>query len=382
MKQEAVGGRLDVMRSGFLTVLALACVLGALFFGYREHRKGNFHKLITPTLPAESHVRLRPGGQDVVVLRRMEVLNGASPEFLSATMMPGLGMQIQQITLTLPFKGEIPLLDGPDLETLTKQTAIQPEEPGAANVRNTGAGLSGGPFIAYIPTQHHQPASAANALTLQASDSSENQGMPDGGNLTALFRAPDKNAPGKLPEGIELRVSAAMSGRAMDLTMTARNTRMRPVDLRLSWFPRLRIPSGDRAQARLLIPSSETEGGNGADFSAPKGRALENSSVNATYIRLRRSFLSSGPEMELQDPASAYSLRITALSMNIHSLRVIAPADKNWVILAPLGEPDDRGDDTSRDTPTSGRVNMLDPGETLQWRIRLELVPLQMKASE
>src|SRR5438270_9875046 len=44
-------------------------------------------------------------GQDVVTLQRKATQNGAAPEFLSATVIPGRGMNLFQITANLPGKG-------------------------------------------------------------------------------------------------------------------------------------------------------------------------------------------------------------------------------------------------------------------------------------
>src|ERR1700722_17235743 len=43
-------------------------------------------------------------GQDVVTLQRKATQNGAAPEFLSATVIPGRGMNLLQITANLPGK--------------------------------------------------------------------------------------------------------------------------------------------------------------------------------------------------------------------------------------------------------------------------------------
>ncbi len=55
------------------------------------------------------------GGSDVVKLQRKATGDGAKPEFLTATVLPGRGMNLFQITANIPGKGEIPLFfDLPD----------------------------------------------------------------------------------------------------------------------------------------------------------------------------------------------------------------------------------------------------------------------------
>src|SRR5271170_5730196 len=100
--------RAAVMRSGLLTVLVLTLVLVGLAFGWREHRMGQFAQL-KKELGKKPVVDVtpRPGGQDVVELQRSKLLGGSVPEFLSATLLPGRGMNLLQIKAYLPQKGEV-----------------------------------------------------------------------------------------------------------------------------------------------------------------------------------------------------------------------------------------------------------------------------------
>src|SRR5271168_3460994 len=109
--------RAAVMRSGVLTVLVITVVLVGLSFGWREHRLGQFAQLKRElSKKPVRDVTVRPGGQDVVQLQRSQILGGAGPEFLSATLLPGRGMSFLQITAYLPQKGEVNLLASPTLE--------------------------------------------------------------------------------------------------------------------------------------------------------------------------------------------------------------------------------------------------------------------------
>jgi aldose 1-epimerase len=55
------------------------------------------------------------GGSDVVKLQRKATGDGSKPEFLSATILPGRGMNLFQVTANIPGKGETPLFfDLPD----------------------------------------------------------------------------------------------------------------------------------------------------------------------------------------------------------------------------------------------------------------------------
>ncbi len=105
------------MRSGVLTFLVLVLVLAGLTFGWREHRLGQFAQLKKELNKRPvNDVPVRPGGQDVVQLQRSQIAGGDGPEFLSATLLPGRGMNLLQITAYLPQKGEVNLLASPPLE--------------------------------------------------------------------------------------------------------------------------------------------------------------------------------------------------------------------------------------------------------------------------
>jgi hypothetical protein len=82
----------------------------------------------------------------------------------------------------------------------------------------------------------------------------------------------------------------------------------------------------------------------------------------------------------LRDLGSNYGLRITALSPAIKAFRVVAPADENFVSIDPEFNFDDPfGREWEKGSGT-GMV-LLQPGQTVQWRVRLEIFSLTGKAS-
>src|SRR5271163_1146874 len=126
--KQGVGGwrrsiwRAAVMRSGLLIVLVMALVFAGLAFGWHEHRLGQFAQLKKSLGKRPIHdVAVRPGGQEVVQLQRSQMLGGNGPEFLSATLLPGRGMNLLQIRAYLPQKGEVNLLASPSLEDAAKE---------------------------------------------------------------------------------------------------------------------------------------------------------------------------------------------------------------------------------------------------------------------
>ena len=69
----------------------------------------------TPAQPAVAAVPQQIGGQDIVTLKRNATSNGQKPEFLTATVLPGRGMNLFQVTANIPGKGETDVLSSPSL---------------------------------------------------------------------------------------------------------------------------------------------------------------------------------------------------------------------------------------------------------------------------
>src|SRR5207302_3252432 len=64
-------------------------------------------------VPAPSSVTI--GEEPVVILKRPQSINQAKPQFLTATVLPGRGMAILQITAYVPGKGEVEVFTAPSL---------------------------------------------------------------------------------------------------------------------------------------------------------------------------------------------------------------------------------------------------------------------------
>ena len=188
---------------------------------------------------------------------------------------------------------------------------------------------------------------------------------------------------------MQVSVDVLLSSRAVELKMTARNTGQEPLPVGVGWNPHFVIPSGDRADARLRLPSAQLEEErNGratgrvipvedtaADYSARGGRALGTASISATYVRLRPGFLDSGPVVELRDTDSGVGLRMTAMTPLIRAIGVDASgSDKVVAIREQMNYDDPLSHVWGRDEETG--LMVLAPGQTVQWRVRLELFVL------
>lgn len=399
-----------------LTFLVLTLLLAVLAFGWHEHRLGQFAQLKKEIGKRPIHdVTVRPGGQDVVQLQRSQLLGGTGPEFLSATLLPGRGMNLLQIRAYLPQKGEVNLLASPTVEeaatllsgagadatgakSLTMGAAIEVPwasrvtgtlTPDGKNLNTTWRGMH-----MMLPTDakdtYGTGVAAGGLLLKQTSDSVETNVMPDGGNAQAIFKP--GNFDGHWPSRTEITTTVSLSGRAIDIKVVARNTGDTTEPMGIGWHPRFAILSGNRRQMRLrlpqgmridvkdrrtgqlsgkLLPVENTE----YDFTGHDGAQLGALNLDDVFVHLRTGLLEDGPVAELRDPDSGYGLRITAMTSTIKAIRVYAPLDGSFISIEPQFNYDDPfGREWPKDEDT-GMV-VLQPGQTTQWKIRLEIFSL------
>jgi galactose mutarotase-like enzyme len=402
------------MRSGLLTVLILAAVLLGLATAYRAHMRGNFHKLKVKanmeSVRQDAPV-LRPGGQEAIVLTRTKMMGDAAPEFLSATLLPGRGMNLLQITADIPGKGEVKLLASGSLEEAAHaMTGAGADANGQASVTMgdavevpwadalwgvpAGAGehmtsLWRGHTLTLPPTGSGAlGAEARGGLMLgEGADSESSETLPDGGTAEAVFHAGDFG--GRWLSKTDVTVSAMINSRSMELTVVANNVGDVAEPIGIGWQPRFLIVSGDREQARLRIPGERRAevrnrgkeqptgtlvpvAGTPYDFLARDGVKLGKINLDDCFVAMRQNLLDNGPTAELIDPASGYGLRLTALSPTIKAMRVVAPAGANFVSIEPqYNYPDPLGKEWQKDADT-GMVT-LEPGQSTEWKVRLEL---------
>jgi aldose 1-epimerase len=410
--------RAAVMRSGLLTSVVLTMALAGLAFLWREHRLGQFAQLKRDLRnPPVRDVVVRPGGQDVVQLQRSQMLGGNGPEFLSATLLPGRGMNLVQIRAYLPQKGEVDLLASPSLEeaagllsgtgadssgaeSLAMGAAI--ELPWAGRI--TGTATPDGKNLTTMWRGEHLTlpadakdsyrvggAAAAGGLFLkQPSDSISTNVMPDGGEARATFRAGDFG--GHWPSKIEIATTVQLSGKAIDIRVIARNVGTTAEPIGIGWHPRFAILNGHREQMMLRLPEAlkvEVKDrrtgllsgrlvpveGTEYDFTGRTGAQLGALNLDDSFVHLRQGLMESGPIAELRDPENDYGLRITALTPTIKAIRVYAPLDGSFLSIQPQFNFDDP---FGREWAKEGDTGMvvLQPGQTTQWKIKLEIFSL------
>jgi aldose 1-epimerase len=413
-----------LMESGLLSVIALMMMLMLGAIGWREHRKGNFAKLKTELklkpVPHEQPVVLRPGGQDPVVLERAQIAGGAEPEFLSATLLPGRGMNVLQISAFLPQLGDVQLLASPSLAAATHLlndpaavstgSGLLPvggaiEAPWAGRI--TGVKSADGDSITAIwhgrrltlptdPQNRVDGMAAGGLLLMRPSDSVSTNTMPDGEEANATFRAGDFN--GHWVSQTEVTTAVQLSSRAIEIKVVAHNTGSEPEPIGIGWRPRFAILSGNRGQEALRLPAGlRTEisdrrtglptgkllpvEGTAYDFTKRDGKPLGEMNLDDSFVHLKPGLLDNGPAVELRDLQSGYGLRVTAMTSAIKAIRIYAPVNEKFVSIEPQFNFDDPfGREWARDEDT-GMV-VLQPGRTVQWEIRLEIFPLSSDLPE
>ncbi|HEV2273777.1 MAG TPA: aldose 1-epimerase [Acidobacteriaceae bacterium] len=358
--------------------------------------------------PTASAQPPRVGGADVVQLVRKATSGGSKPEFLSVTLFPGRGMNLFQITANLPGKGEIPLLRSPTIaEAAGLMNGSGKDQWGNASHSFGGAFLIPYPnLISGKPSEDGQEIVTewrGHALSLPANWQGKNPGSPrralhglilssraeelhtltttDGQTETAVIHAGDFN--GHWLSNTDLTFNIALTGGAIDLAITARNVGKVLEPMAIGWHPYFAIPSGDRSQARLHVPASMVMEANDAvptgqlkpvkgtlfDFESPQGVPLGNHDFNNNLSHLQRT--SGAADAWMSDPKSNYGIHVKALSPEIRTLQIYAPADRPFTAIEDqFNYPDPfapqwRGMDTGMVT--------LRPGQSVTWKVRLEL---------
>jgi galactose mutarotase-like enzyme len=353
-------------------------------------------------------------GQDVVTLQRKATQNGAAPEFLSATVIPGRGMNLFQITANLPGKGTTNIFFAPSLSEA--QTKLSGSEP--ADKFGNASFAFGGAFLVPYPNRIRGKLSDdkqsittswhGKTLTLPANFSGKKPGAEvhsihglivasktddvkvadsaDGQTVTGTIHAGDFG--GHWLSKTDLDFTIELAGKDVTATITAKNVGDQDEPMAIGWHPYFAIPSGDRTQARLHVPAADLAlvnnyddvfptgklkpvKGTKYDFNAPDGKALDGMFLDDNFSKLTRT--DGAVDVRLTDPASNYGIHVLGVSPEIKTVQVYAPTDagKNFTAIEeqfnfgnPFGK-EWHGTDTGMVT--------LKPGASVTWKVKLEL---------
>jgi len=365
------------------------------------------------TQPAPAASAAQINGQDIVTLTRKPTADGNAPEFLNATVLPGRGMNLLQITANIPGRGLTNVFFAPSLEEA--KTKLNGE---GADKNGNGSFAFGGAFLVPYPNRIRGKLSddkqtitatwQGKTVTLPANFSGKKPGAElhsihglitasktddvkvettsDGQTVTGTIHAGDFG--GRWFGKTDLAFTIELTGKDVTATITAKNVGDAPEPIGIGWHPYFNIPSGDRAQARLHIPAAQLAlvnnyddvfptgkfkpvKGTPYDYNAAEGKPLEGNFLDDNFSRLTRT--DGAVDVQLIDPKANYGIHVLAESPEIKSVQVYAPTDpgKNFTAIEeqfnfvdPFGK-EWRGTDTGMVT--------LKPGASVTWKVKLEL---------
>lgn len=344
--------RFSIASSGLLTALILAAVLGVVGALWVAHLHGKLHKLSTAEIPPDTTVLPRPGDQDILEMNRMTPMGGITPEFVSLGVMPGLGMGILQLALDLPGRDPQDILQGTPIASMApfldkKTFAAKPE-------------LQYSPIsLKMFPLQG--TSEGQEILDAQASQNVRNDMVPGGTGATADFSpvpAPGPTGIAVPQSGFQTKVSATISDRGFDLTISAKNVSQVSQAVVLSWTPKFLLPAG--GLEKLLMTPPDTTDPLPSEKRTVQEIELKPENLPRTWHGLKYSYLSAGSELQLHNLQDGYILRITALTSSIRTVRAdLVPGGQALALTFSSEGPD-------------GKRTVVEPGETLQWRLRIQ----------
>ena len=193
---------------------------------------------------------------------------------------------------------------------------------------------------------------------------------------------------GHWPSRTTLDFEYALTPERFEITVRATNDGDEPLPMGIGSHPYFRIPSGDRAQARLhvparlralvndydeVLPTGELEPVRDTpfDYTAPSGRPLGNAYLDDCFTDLVRN-PNGDVVCRIIDPASRFELRVIGESPAIAAVQVYAPPNEAYIALEPqFNLADPFGSEWSPGIDT-GMV-LLSPGESVDYRVALEM---------
>jgi galactose mutarotase-like enzyme len=349
------------------------------------------------------------GGQKIVTLTR-KATSTTKPEFTSITILPGRGMEIQQITANFPGKGSVDVLASPDLATSAKMLDQQDTENGDLAYR------LGSAFLVPYPNRIRGKLSAdgktlttswqGHVITLPANNIGKNAGAERHAIHGLILKAKTDNVSVKKTAGGEevtgvihagdfgghwlsktdLDFTISLTADAVDATIVAHNVGGEAEPMANGWHPYFACPSGERTQARLRIPGSQMAevdnydnvfpsgklkpvDGTRYDLRAPDGAALGSNFLDDNWSKLE--WKNGGVTVKVIDPAAKYGVDIVGLSPEIKTIQAYAPPTQKFVAVE---HQYNFADPFSKiwGSMDTGMVT-LKPGQSTKWHVRLHV---------
>ena len=364
--------------------------------------------------PVFSAIQTTPlvGDQKVVRLKRKKSADETKPQILSVELLPGRGMNVFQISAHIPGLGTVNLLESPTLEVAHGRMNGGDSDfngnesfkmggaillPFANRIRGKPSPVSKEIETAVMGKKFKIPANwqgkdpgaelHANHGFILASGMTSFRTESDDLHAAAIAVLQAGDFAERWPGKTELLINASLTEGTFSLRVTAKNISDDEMPIGIGWHPYFVIPSGDRAQARIVIPARqrllidnydnvfptgkmERVEGTAYDVSVSSGLKLGKQYLDDAFVDLSKDD-QGRLEMQLIDPAARYGLRVMGLSKEINAVQVYSPADKAFVAIEPQFNYADPFNPVWKEQNT-GMV-MLKPGQSVTYSVELKL---------
>lgn len=351
------------------------------------------------------------GGKKAVELSQPQGSDNTKPQFLSADILPGRGVNTFRIKAYVPGKGLVDVLFAPPLEQAPQlMNGAGEDEFGNGSFRAGGAILV--PFANRIRGKlsadkktitttilgktvslpanfqgkkpHAEVHSIHGLILNRAMDDTTLHSGDDEASVEGRLDAGDFN--GHWLSKSDVTIKAVLNQEGFGFTVTVKNTGTEDEPVGIGWHPYFAFPSGAREQARLEIPARKLVLVNNYDDVFPTGKlvplsgkyafnksgglALDKNFYDDCFVDLVRD-ASGHVTAEIIDPAAKYGLRVIGLSPQISAFQAYAPPDKSFVAFEPQYN---WGDPFGKEWKgvNTGMVT-LKPGESTTYSVQLEL---------
>lgn len=366
----------------------------------------------TKTTAAQTTEPADINGLPVVHLKRKQT--GNTPQFLGATILPGRGMNVFQISAYFPGLGIFHVLHAPTLEEAnTKYYGTPTDAYGDNSFAFGGAFLvpypnriigklsaDGKTITTYwhghkivLPANWHNTAHpdqnkhAMHGLILKENASNvQVQNLPNEQVVTADM----KDAfGGQWLSKTDLHFRIELTAGAVDAQITAKNVGNQDEPISMAWHPYLTIPSGQHEQARLHVPGTMRAvvnnyqdvfptgklvpvKGTRFDFTAPDGKPLDNGYLDDNWSHLK--WTNGKLVVSVSDPASNYKISEVGFSPQISTIQVYSPPKAKFAVVE---EQFNFADPFGKEWHgmNTGMVT-LKPGKSVTWHVQLQMSEL------
>jgi len=403
------------LRGEHVTITMNWCVVFPLFIfilliSSCNHR-GQEKNAATGQGPQPASKPMTIGGEPVVTLRRPRSSDQNKLQFLEATVLPGRGMNLLQVRAYLPGKGDIDLLNSPPPSEAKKFLDSQDDAFGTNGFRIGAAvllpwanrirgklspdgksietSIGGKTLLLPADWAGKNPGAEKHAihgliLAEKFQDVTQQNGLKES-SVSGVLHA--GNFGGHWPSQTDVNTHVVLADDALEMDVTATNVGQEILPMGVAFHPYFKFPSGNRSQGRLRLPSETRALVNNYDDVFPTGKlvsvkgtpfdftATDGKPLGALYMDDNFPNLKYNPDgtatVEIIDPAANYGLRMTSLSPEVKAIQVYAPPDKDFIVVEPQFNWNDPFNKIWGGRET-GMV-MLKPGQSVSWRVRLEM---------